>query len=355
MDADAAAGGRPKSSERLTKPEKDEVILGDSLSEKKQRKPGRTGSGKMILPQMPKVPKVPVALPSALTRTGQQDPHPKAEHPSAFPADAFSPPEQPTRRGSKSESRSKDKRGEEKREEDLDQIDVQALSRQSNSPEAWGMPKELTAEESWLLKEVWARRLRTDFSEPVTPRLFTAEEVAQAATILAKRWRHQTRMRRLGMILAACILIGPALFAFLYAAAIAGSPSQVDDTGVMRKVSTGHPVKLGTVLKAAPLGDLWGMPVDQLRQLEAVVLREDRGKPGEMVMKVLHLHRSPGGEVVLHFGQNDTMVVGSPPGSVRMRWGYLSPAHEEVLEVEYVDSSRSSHALFQVMAVSDVG
>jgi hypothetical protein len=337
MDADAAAGGTMGSSKK--------VVLEDSSPETRVRKPGRTGSGKMILPKMPKVPKVPTAL------TGHQDSELKGEPPAAPPADAFALPEPPARRWSKSMASSSHK---DKAEEDLDQIDVQAVGRSSNGLEAWGMPKGLTEEESWLLKEVWAARLRTTPSnELVTPRLFTAEEVAQAAVILAKKWRHETRMRRLGLFLVACIFIGPALFGLLYGAAVAGSPSQVDDTGVLRKRSTGYPVKLGTVLEAAPLSDIWGMPVDQLRLLDAVVLREDRGRPGQMVMKVLHLHRSSDGQVILHFARNETMVIRSPPSGVHMRW--RPPVQEEVLDIAYVDSATSTHALFQVMATTDVG
>lgn len=348
MDADAAAGGIVDPSQKPNVAEQKKKVLEDLAPEKKVRKPGRTSSGKMLLPKMPKVPKVPLAMPSALDRASQQDSQPKDDPPAAPPADAFSLPEPPARRGSKAGNKSKDTL-----EEDLDQIDVQAIGRSSNGLEAWGMPKGLTEEESWLLKEVWASRLRTTpANELVTPRLFTAEEVAQAATMLAKRWRHKTRLRRLGLFVAACAVIGPALFGLLYGAAVAGSPSQVDDTGVLRKRSNGFPVKLGSVLTAAPLSDLWGMPVDQLRQLEAVVLREDRGRPGEMVMKVLHLHRSPDAQVVLHFAKNETMIISSPPHGIRMRW--RPPVQEEVLDIAYADSAKSSHALFQVMATSNV-
>jgi hypothetical protein len=344
MDADAAAGGIGQPSGRLIE-STNTCSKDDTSSDRISRKPGRASSGKMILPKMPRVPKVPSALPW----TNEKDSQAEDKPPAAPPADAFLTPEAPSR---KAKSRKKSRSGSnEKREEDLEQIDVQAAGGLSNGVEAWGLPKNLTDEDHWLLKQVWSSRLRTDTSTPITPRLFTAQEVAQAANILAKKWRHQNRMKRFGCFLASCAVIGSALFGLFYAAAVAGSPSTVDNTGILRKRSSGDPVKLGTVLEAAPLSDLWGMPPDQLRQLEAIVLREDRGRPGEMVMRVLHLHRSPNGETLLHFAQNETMIVGPAPIGVRMRWA--PPVPEEVLDVPYVDSATSSHALFQVMAVAD--
>jgi len=349
MDADAAAGGNVEPSEKTSG-----FIADDSkqnfADKRRLRKPGRTGAGRMILPKMPSVPKVPFSLPvSAPTWNKEEE---KEQPPVAPPpADAFSQPGPPSK---KEKSREKFRKGcKEKRDDDLDQIDVQAVSGSSTGVEVWGPPKDLTDEDHWLLRQVWSSRIRTSTGAPITPRLFTAEDVAQAANVLAKRWRHQNRLRRLGLLLAACAVIGPALFGLLYGAAVAGSPSTVDSFGITRTRSSGDPVKLGTVLEAAPLSDLWGMPPDQLRRLEAIVLREDRGKPGEMVMKVLHLHRSPSGQVVLHFAQNESMLIGPAPVGVRMRW--TSPVKEEVLEVPYVDPATSSHALFQVMAVASDG
>lgn len=224
----------------------------------------------------------------------------------------------------------------------IDQIEVQALGRLMGS-EAWGpTPRELSADDRWLLAELRASR------DPGSVPTFTAEEVGKAAALLAARWRSNIvlRLRTLCWILMACIAFSLVALGFLIAAHDAAVPTEVDaGSGVVCSRASGDSVKIGSAVATVPLRSIADLEPERLRQIDAAVLR-DRRRPGEHLLRVQWLVKEHSGSVTLHFSQNRSMTIG--PGGARMRWG---SGKEEPLRSDYESAELSSHAIFNLQAV----